>query len=369
MAELWALTGRHLRTSARSRAARVALTLFLLGLGLAALMGRDGPSASLLLVAALFVLVLVVSGFAIGAGTVLPDDRVAGREAWLATLAPPGWKRRLSVVLAGWLLATSVGALGGALVGTVAALTRPDLALRGWSPVTVPGARLLGGADPVVVLLPDGAAEHRELEIDVRPLLSGEGRIDRVDVLWTTAEASGSFAASVRGPLRFRPPEGAQAVNLASLTPGVRLRIVGARRLGPARSPVPTLAWIGLLLGLCAGAVAPVAVLLSRATTGQTAAAGAFCLLLLGSVKEGMSSLAARLEPTGFEAVVPRVLDVFAFLTPDAPLLDLLVEATAQRAPPLGALGMALPALAYTLLLAVLACVPAPARLAREASG
>ena len=66
--------------------------------------------------------------------------------------------------------------------------------------------------------------------------------------------------------------------------------------------------------------------------------------------------------------LVPGLLEVFAFLTPDAPLLDLLVEATAQRAPPFGALELALPALGYTLLVAVLASVPAPAWLASEAS-
>lgn len=363
MAELLALTGRHLRTSVRSRAARAAVVAFALGLVLAALTGGDMPSASLLLIAALFVVLLVVTGFAVGAGTVLPDDRVAGREAWLATLAPPAWKRRLSVVLAGWLLAVGIGLVGGALAGGVATLVRDDLSLRGWQPVPLPATRMLGGAEPVEIHLPPVAAGHGEIELEVRPLIRGLQLIDVAEILWTTDLTTGSLRVPVRGPVRFTPPVGTRQVSLALLTPGVRMRIVEARRLGPARSPIPTLAWVGLLLGLCAGTVAPVAVLLSRATSGQTAAAGAFSLLMLGSVKDGMRDLAARLEPEGLHALVPAALEAFAFLAPEAPILEILVEATAQRAPPLGALGSVLPALGYTLLVAVLASVPAPAPL------
>lgn len=360
MAELWALTGRHLRTSARSRAARAALVALALGLALAAWTGRGMPSASLVLVGALFVVLLVVTGFAVGAGTVLPDDRVSGREPWLATLAPPGWKRRLSIILAGWLLAVGIGLVGGAAAGVVALLARDDLALRAWSPVPLPAERMLGGSEPVVLDLPAGHPDHHLVELEVRPLIRGLRLIDVAEVVWTTPEATGTLRVPVRGPIRFVPPGDARQVRLALLTPDVRLRITDARRLGRERAPVPTLAWVGLLLGLCAGAVAPAAVLLSRGTTGQTAAAGAFSLLLLGAVKDGMRDLAARLEPEGIQALVPAVLDGFAFLAPDAPILDVLVEATAQRAPPLGALEAALPALAYTLLVAVLACLPAP---------
>ena len=360
MAELFALTGRHLRTTARSRPARAAAVALVLGLVLAAYAARGMPSPSLLLVAALFVVLLVVTGFAVGAGTTLPDDRVAGREAWLSTLAPPGWKRRLAVVLAGWSLAALLGLLGGALAGLVGQLARDDLALRSWRPVPLPEARMLGGATPLELEIPDALATHGELELEVRPLVRSMKLIDTADVVWTTEAGSDSLRVPVRGPIRFTPPPGSRRVSLALMTADVRMRLVDARLLGPTRAPVPTLAWVGLLLGLCAGAVAPVAVLLSRATSGQTAAAGAFCLLLLGSVKDGMRDLAARLEPDGLQALVPAVLDGFAFLAPDAPVLSVLVDATALRAPPPGTLGAALPALAYTLLVALLACLPAP---------
>lgn len=365
MPELLALLGRHLRTSARSRAARAAAVALVLGLLLAAITGRGMPSPSLLLVAGLFVVLLVVTGFAVGAGAVLPDDRVAGRETWLATLAPAGWKRRLSIVLAGWLLAVSLGVVGGALAGAVGQASRDDLALRSWRPVGLPEARMLGGSEPLALDLPDALATHGALELEVRPLIRGMRLIDVADILWTTETGSGALKVPVRGPIRLTPPAGSRRVRFAILTPDVRMRLVDARLLGPTRAPVATLAWIGLLLGLCVGAVTPVAVLLSRATSGQTAAAGAFCLLLLGAVKDGMRDLAARLEPDGVQALVPAALEGFAFLAPDAPVLAVLVDATAQRAPPLGALEAVVPALGYTVLVAVLACVPAP-RLLRE---
>jgi hypothetical protein len=128
---------------------------------------------------------------------------------------------------------------------------------------------------------------------------------------------------------------------------------------------VPTLAWAGLLLGLFAGTVVPAAVLISRATTGQTAAGAAFSLLLLGSLKGGLLALAARLPPHGLGAIVPPALAGFARLAPDAAVLDVLAEVTARRAPALGMLASAGPALLYTLLVACLACAPVPPRFAR----
>ena len=326
------------------------------------------PSASLVLLGGLFVVLLVVTGFAVGAGTVLPEDRVAGREAWLATLAPPAWKRRLAVVLSGWLLAVGLGLVGGTLAGVVGTLVRDDIVPRAARAVPMPEARMIGGSEPLRIALPADADPGSELELEVRPLIRGMNLIDAATVVWSTETGSGSLRVPVRGPIRLVPPEGSREVGLAIMTRNVRMRLVEARLLGRARAPVPVLAWVGLLLGLCAGAVAPVAVLLSRVTTGQTAAAGAFCLLLLGAVKGGMRELAARLEPEGFQSVVPVLLEGFAWLAPDAPILAVLVEATDQRAPPLGAFGLVLPALAYTVVVAVLASVPAPARLREGAN-
>lgn len=362
MTELIALTGRHLRSGLRSRAVRAAVVALVLGLALAGTTGEGMASAGFYLVAALFVVLLVVTGFAVGAGGALPDDRVSGREAWLATLAPAGWKRRLAVILAGWTLAVGFGVLGGAGAGLVGALTRDDLAPRAWSPVVLPQGGMIGGAEPLALDLPAGHPEHRELEIEVRPLLRGLALIDTAEVLWTTETGSGTLTVPVRGPIRLVPPAGSTRLQLASLTSGVRLRPIAARRLGPTRAPIPTLAWVGLLLGLGVAAVTPVAVWVSRVTTGQTAAAAAFSLLLLGSVKQGLREAATRLDPEGLQAIVPAALETFATLAPDVPLLAVLVDATAQRAPAPGAIGAALPALAYAALVAVPACLPAPAR-------
>ena len=369
MHELLALTQRHLRTTLRSRGARVAAATFLLTAGAAPLLvGPGAEGASLLLLVLLLVIVLFVTGFAAGAGTVLPEDRVAGREAWLAALAPPGWKRRLSVVLAGWLLVAGLGLAAGAVAGVVVRIAQPTVDLRIAHALPLAGTPLLGGGAPVVIALPPAGAGLREIEIDVRPLFAGyeEAPVDRVEVLWSTGAAQGRVPASVRGPVRILPPEGAGRIELALLTPRVRLRLVAARRLGPARATIPTLAWAGLLLGLFAGAVVPVGVLVSRATSGQTAAAAAFSVLLLGTVKGGLLDLAARLAPTGLTSVVPALLGAFAHLAPNVRLLELLAETSAQRAPALGVLATAGPTLLYTVLVAALACVPPPAWWARE---
>ncbi|MDA1195404.1 MAG: hypothetical protein O2894_09500, partial [Planctomycetota bacterium] len=279
MRELLALTGRHLRTSARSRTSRVAVAVFVLALIAAVLAGRDAPAPSLLLAVATLALTFVAAGFAVGAGTVLPEDRLAGREEWLATLAPPGWKRRLSVVLAAWVIAAGAGLVGGALAGAVTAFVRADALFRAWEVVPLGESRLLDRAAPLEFALPAAPHGYDELEFEIRPLFRDFGRRDVVQIIWASGQQGGTFDASVRGPLRVPVAAKARALTLSTSTEGVRLRVVEARRLGPARAPVPALAWLGLLLGLCVGAVAPVAVLLSRGTTGQTAAAGAGCLL------------------------------------------------------------------------------------------
>jgi len=365
MSELYALTVRHLRSTLRGRAARAGAVIFVLGLG-AALLLPDGTRGGLVLLAGLLVLVLFVSGFAVGAGAALPEDRVAGREAWLAALAPPAWKRRLAVVLAGWLLAVGMGLAGGIVVGALASVVRPDLTLRAHRAVPMPAGAVLAVGKPAVTLDLQPDADHADLEIDVRPLyrLADGMPVDRVAIAWQAGGDSGVLQASARGPLRLRPGPAARSVRLELQTQRVRLRLGDARRLGGTRAPLLAIAWTGLLLGLLAGAVAPVAVLFSRATTVQTAAAAAFVLLLFGATKHVLITLASDLQPEGWLSIAPGLLRASAWIAPDVPLLHLIAEAGALRAPGLGAAGLLLPALLYTVLASVPACVPAPRALA-----
>ncbi|MDJ0520550.1 MAG: hypothetical protein QNJ90_00595 [Planctomycetota bacterium] len=365
MAELVALTSRHLRATLRGRATRAGAVLFVLALA-ATLLLPDASGGGLLLLAGLLVLTFFVSGFAVGAGAALPEDRVAGREAWLASLAPPGWKRRLAVVLAAWSLAVVMGVLGGLAVGGLALIARGDLALDTHEPIALPERALLApGAAPTAVALPPGGA-GRTLEIDVKPLYRLQrAPPDRVRIAWSAAGQRGTLEASARGPLRLVPPAGANSIELALETQRIRLRLAEARRLEPAGSPLVAIVWTGLLLGLLAGAVAPIAVLVSRATTGQTASAAAFLLLLFGATKHGLIGMAADLHIGGWLAFAPDLLRTVAWIAPEAPLLHLVAEAGALRAPGVAAAGLVLPALLYTAITAVPACVPAPAALSR----
>jgi hypothetical protein len=362
MAELLALTSRHLRTTLRSRAARAGAVCFLLALAATTLLPA-GSQGGLLLLAGLLVLALFVSGFAVGAGAALPEDRVAGREAWLAALAPPAWKRRLAVVLAAWILTVSMGLLGGLAIGLLTLFSGRGLELHAHETVALRGQPLLtAGAEPAVIDLPAGGIGE-QLEIDVRPLYRLDGvPVDRVRIAWEAGGASGTFEASARGPLTLAPPAAARSLRLTLATQRVRLRLTAARRLAPGPGPLLAVVWTGLLLGLLAAAVAPVAVLVSRGTTAQTASAAAFLLLLFGATKEGLIEMAADLDLGGWLAFAPDLLRGCAWIAPDAPLLHLVAEAGALRAPGVAALGLVLPALLYTALACVPACVPAPAR-------
>jgi len=368
VAELLALTSRHLRGILRGRGARIGMLLFALGI-LATLLLPDPAAggAGVALLGSLLVLVLFVTGLAVAAGSVLPEDRVAGREGWLSALAPAGWQRRLSVILAAWLLAVGFGAVGGLVIGIALPLARPGVALRAHAPVPLPaGAVLTAGGAPVrIEAVPGGS----DLEIDVRPLFSRTSSfapVDRAEVSWTAADGShGVIQASARGPLRLAVPDGATDLRLALRTPRIRLRLTAGRSLGAPRSIPLTLAWTGFLLGLLAAAVVPVAVLVSRTTTGQTASAAAVCLLLLGTTRHLLVSLAADLDVQGGLAFASGLLHALGRIAPDVPLLHLIGEAAALHAPGAAASALVLPVLAYTAVVGCLACVPAP-RVLRE---
>ncbi len=368
MPELRALISRHLRATVRGRAARAGAVLFVLGLITALVLPADAArGAGLAALGSLFVLALFVSGFAIGAGGALPEDRISGREGWLAALAPAGWQRRLAIVLSAWGLAVVMGGAGGLLIGTLMGVARPDATFQAHTPVALPeGAVLAASSTPVPIPL-DGRDADVELEIDVRPLYSralNAAPADIVEVTWSSGADGGSLLASARGPLRLTVPAGASSVRLGLNTERVRLRLTGARRLDGTRSPLLALTWAGLLLGLLAGAVAPLAVLFSRATTGQTAAAAAFCLLLFGATRQGLTTLAGDLNADGLMSLAPGLLRAVAWIAPDAPLLHIVSEAGALRAPGVASAGLVVPAIAYAVVTTFLACAPVPRRFA-----
>ena len=223
------------------------------------------------------------------------------------------------------------------------------------------GAVLVAG-EPAVTLALRTRPRPADLEIDVRPLyrLTGGVPVDRVAVAGRPAVPPVSCRRRRAVPLRLRPHRTHAPSVLALRTPRVRLRLQAARRLGATQSPLLAITWTGLLLGLLAGAVAPVAVLFSRATTVQTAAAAAFLLLLFGATKQALITLAGDLQPEGLLALATGFLRASAWIAPDAPLLHLVAEAGSLRAPGIGAAGLLVPALLYTVVAAVPACVPAP---------
>ena len=367
--ELLALIGRHLREITRDRLTRAVVVLFAVGIAVALYVGSQAVHGDALVVVAVLVFLAVgVAGVAVGVGSALPEDRVAGREAWLSTLAPAAWKRRVAAALAGWLLAVAGGALGGLLAGLAASIVPPAPVLHASRAVPVPAEAFVpaapdageAGATWTLPWAPPAQA-GATLDLDVRPRFRRlVTPIDRVDLAWTCGARQGELTTSVRGSVRIPLESGDDALQLASRTPHVDVRVLGARILcGPVPPPL-ALTLAGLLLGLLAGSVAPVAVLVSRATTGQTAAAAAACLLFFGTTRGALLDLATGIQGEGASAVASTVFGVVSRLAPDTPMFHVVSELSALRALGPAALALALPALLYTAVVLLLVAVPAP---------
>lgn len=379
MRELGALLALHLRTVGRSRLARTIALILVLGLvGVTLAVGGRGDEASALTVlAALLVVALLAAGAAVSVGAILPEDRVSGRDEWLATLAPPSWKRRVAAALGGWALAAGLGLLGGLLAGGLVAALHPDTRFATHAAVPLPaGARVPAaaregqeGAAWVLALPAEVGSGARRLELDVRPRFPRFAvLVNRVDVTWASAGARGEMEVPVTGTIRLALPAGARRLRLALRSSDVSLRVLAARLLGTGRSPPVALAWAGLIVGLLAGAVAPVGVFVSRGTTGQSAVAAAAVLLLVGVLKHDLLALAADLDLQGAAGAATLVLRAAAHLAPDAPLLAVLGEANALRSCEGAGLAPILPALLYTAVALALAALPLPSRLAARAN-
>ncbi len=371
MSELLALTFRHLREMTRGRLARAALVLFVVALVLAAWLGtRSAQAESLMLLGLVVAVALLAAGAALSAGGALPEDRVAGREEWLATLAPPAWKRRAAAALAGWTLAVALGTLGGFTAGIGVRILRPDVALRPSQALGNFDGHLLTADTPewweldIPRTKTNPEMWDRWLEVEVQPRYrSMLVPIDRVDIAVETdgvvVGKARTVTTSVRGPIRVELGKD-HSVRMRLLTAGVALRVGAVRTVNTKGSTVFALGWAGFLIGLLAGCVAPLAVLVSRLTTGQTAVAAACLLLLFGVVKGPLLTLAADLELGGAGEVAAKVLRGVGYLAPDASLLPLFGETAAHRVA--GGIGLAGPALLYGLVCLLLVSLPAPRR-------
>jgi hypothetical protein len=210
-----------------------------------------------------------------------------------------------------------------------------------------------------------GAA--RLIEVDIRPRFDfyrHGSPVDRIRMQWRAGDEHGERDVSARGAVRFNVPAGADELKLASLTPHVQLRALAARRLGPPRSPLLGLAWSGFVLGILAGAAAPLAVLVSRRTTAQTAAAAAFSLLLLGAARSTLLELAGQMDPEGWTRIAPALLEAVAYVAPQVGFFGIFADVVDGRIPA----AFPFAALLYTGLAGLLACLPAPRALRQGAN-
>jgi hypothetical protein len=301
---------------------------------------------------------------------------------WLGSLAPARWKHRLAVVLATFALTLGCGLLGGIGAGATLALAAPDFELRAARPVALPrgesGARLVltassGGrlrGPSVTIPLPGGAREGAaRLEIDVRPRFeldpdAGYGAATLVDTLPIRIEVEGlapeQRTVSVRRPLRIALSPTATSVTLSNQGTDAHLRLLRARVLGAERSPFAAMVLAGLLLGLMACAVAPLAVFLSRFTSGATASAAALALLLFGSAKGALLGLASDLAYSGSAAWAFGILETVGHIAPRIEIAACLTELAGGRSFDTASAWGLLPLVLYAAVGLALVALPLP---------
>jgi len=369
-----ALVGRHLQALRRGRGSRIALVAGVLALGVVFL-ATQGPTHSTTLLASFVVIGMLAFGAAAWAGALLPADRAEGREAWLATLAPSSAARRVAAAATGMLLAVVVAVAGGALL----AVLLPDLEVRAHREVDLPEPVRLGvggrAQASVVLDLGDALAAPATLQVVVAPLYFGWGGEAAEDATrlpleldWRfegAAESGAGSAVLARGaPLAIAAPAGARRVVLSSGGQHVHVVVKSVRVLGDTCSPLLTLVLAGLVLGVAAAAVAPVAVAVSRWTSAPTATAAALVLAVAGGLRFLLPDLAmpdaGRLHQMGL-----AVLRAAAHLAPDLEVLGRLGDPAAGRALSLPGLGGLLHLALYALLALVLVAWPTRSEPAR----
>jgi len=353
--------GMDLRSALRARGATVWLVL---SLGALALTLALAPGATAL---AGTWFAWVVGGLALllsaAGGAILPGDRLEGRAAWLATLGPSPARRRAGAALASAALAVG-GALAAALtVGLLAPplhLARETLAAR---PVSLPRVLsfrdLAAGGAPRRITLAVGAAleSPARLELETRPRVGRSGTLSAGPV--TVAYAAGGEVGSVEVPWRGRLVvplvAGTQQVDLDLVAGDQDLLLVRGWVLGAPRPFLLSWLWAGVLLGLAAACMAPLAVALSRVTSGPTAAGAAVVVVLVAAMRSVLPVAALDSAPGAIHQIARTILELALALAPDLSGLSAAAEPAAGRAlgpACLAALAPLLPhTLAWTLLL------------------
>ena len=357
---LW-LASRHWKTARRSRGTRVLLALGLVALGLVvwSTSGSTSALAGFLVVGALGL------GAAAWAGGLLPGDRREGREAWLATLVPWGWVRRTAAAAAGVGLALVVAVAGSLLLGVILRARDPALVTRATEPQPeLLGARLRSGPETFSLAGSVEGTRTLELVFGVR-----YGSIDDAGRKLNLRHQAGDGVAQTtllayRAPFRLSLAEGVDRVELTNETPGCELVVREARVLGKPRPAFWTFLLAGLILAATSVAVAPMAVAVSRRTSGPTASAVVLVLVLAGVVHAGLGDLstAAAADGGDLQALGTRIVGATAAVAPDlSASLSLLAEPAGGRALHPGAVWRALlPLLLYGAIGFVLVCVPLP---------
>ena len=362
MREAGALIGRHLRAMLRGRSSRIALAASLIVfLGVLLATRGDGVSRSTLTLASFLVVGVIAFGTAAWSGALLPADRAEGREVWLASLAPSGAARRVAAAVAGMLLAVGVAVVGSGLLAFVLPVVLPDASVRSAREIELPGRVRVGRARrsvPQATLdLGGPVAPGAAIELVVSPLYFGVGQEAPEDatrqplrLAWTIrgdAESVEGSAVLPRGaPVTIALPAGARTFTLSSEGPRVDVVVKEARVLGEDRPLLLTLLLGGLVLGLTAATVAPLAVAISRWTSAPTATTASFVVAIAGGLRFLLPDLAlpdaGRLHELGL-AIVGAV----SRLAPDLGPLGVLAEPAAGRALDGVGVGTLLPLFAY----------------------
>lgn len=343
MASFLPLVAASLARRARARATPVLAAALSLGL-VAAAAGSGGTvdsGAGPAVEAAFLVLGALAGIVAVGSGGALPSDRASGVDAWLASSAasPVGLRGAPAVAGAGLTLgAVVLGTIGGIVALAVAGrLPEAEIA----SPLRISGpVRLVadGTAPDTVLSIPRTGEPEVTVVLDGRTVFRTHDATARTDVPVRVDAGAGPTARTfpLRGSTRLAFPAGA-TVRLRATDPDLAYVLREAVRIEGARSPALNLLLSGLLLGLGLAVGAPLATLLSRFTSGPTAALAAASLLGLGLVNGPILGLASDAEGAVGGRAAGAVLRSAAFLAPDLSGLARLGDAPRGRAIAVGA--------------------------------
>jgi hypothetical protein len=232
----------------------------------------------------------------------------------------------------------------------------------------------------VEVVLPDGTRDRFDATYEIPLVEAARGgdvlevalrRSDVVGLPFRVAWAAGGEAGDVRldhvETLEVALPEGALSVTLRNETSDAALFAIGAWRLREPGSWWVSMLLAGIALGVTAGVLAPIAVLVSRFTSAPTAVAAALVLALTGLARPWLVGLL----PPGADlkqGLALRTVEGAARLAPDVAGIRLLGEPGVGRALEWTGLGVVLPTIAYALVALLLVALPAPRGLEPEPS-